>query len=260
MGDTFIVPGGKVYFDPFDANGNRTGERYIGNTQGFVLNSSAEKIATYDNEDGVSVKADEVTTRLDRMGTMRTRSLDIDNLAMWVVSTASTKTQSSGSVTDEAISAVQQGRYYQLGTDASNPSGVRGISAVTVTDDTGTTTYVDGTDYTVDLTLARLYIVPGGSIADDSDLLVDYTKAANTRDQVVALSATTQQGAVRVIGSNLKGANRDYYMPMVNLTPTGDLDLKGDPESQRHQEIAFEVELLKKDTNTAPLYVDGRPA
>lgn len=331
MPDVFVVPGGKVYFDLFDANGNPTGERYLGNTQGATQQTTPQKIASYDNEDGVAVKADEVTTQIDRTVTIRTRNIDWDNIALFAVADRSTRTQASGSVTDHAIGPVVSDRYYQIGTSASNPSGERGATVTAVTAKEGddasaaatTTAYVVGdvvipavannhwymatvagtsggsaptwptdgstvtdgtvtwqdmgliaytvtTDYTADADLGRLYTVPGGAIATaaalaaasgaELNLNVDYTRAANSRDQVVALSGETKQGALRVIASNLKGPGRDYYYPKVNVTPTGDLVLKGDPESAAYQELSYEIEVLKRDTSTAPAYIDGRPA
>lgn len=261
MPDVFVVPGGKLYFDLFDAAGNPTGERYLGNSQAATLAITPQKLACYDSEDGVAVKADEITTAIDRKVTIRLRNIDLDNLALFAIAAAAAKAQDAGTVTDEPLNAVQQGRYYQLGVAADNPTGVRGISAVTITDDDATPNpFTEGTDYTVDLALARLYIVPGGGITNGTNLRADYSTAANTRDQVVALANTTQQGALRVIASNLKGPARDYYFPKVNITPTGELELKTDPESQKYQELAFEVEVLKRDSATAPMYIDGRPA
>jgi hypothetical protein len=331
MPDVFVIPGGKLYFDELDDAGAATGERYLGNSQSANLATTPQKLATYDNEDGIAVKADEVVTQIDRIITARIRNVDVDNIALFAIADRSTRTQKAGEVTDHAVGPVQSDRYYQLGASTSNPSGERGttVSAVssaegdaasahatettyaigdavipaeandhwymattagdsaavaptwptdgsTVVDgditwqDMGLIAYTVTTDYTADADLGRIYVVPGGAIATaaalaeasgaELNLNVDYTRAANTRDQVIALSGNTKQGALRVIASNLKGPARDYYFPKCNVTPTGDLTLKGDPESQAYQELTFEIEVLKRDDNTAPMYIDGRTA
>lgn len=331
MSDVFVIPGGKLYFDLFDAAGNPTGERYLGNSQAATLNATPQKLACYDNEDGVAVKADEVVMQIDRKVNVRLRNIDMDNIALFAIADRTTHTQAAGEVTDHLLGPVQAGRYYQIGVSSTDPTGERGttVTAVaaaagdeaetheaeadyavgaavvpatpnqhwymavaagtagetpplwptdggTVADgtvtwqDMGPIVYTAGADYTVDAALGRLYVVPGGAIDTAAALATaagaalhlhaDYTRAANTRDQVIALSGEVKQGALRFIAANLKGPARDYYFPKVNITPTGDLELKTDPESQKYQELAFEIEVLKSDGATAPMYIDGRPA
>lgn len=67
MPDVFVIPGGKLFFDKLDDAGAATGERYLGNSQSANLATTPQKLATYDNEDGIAVKADEVVTQIDRM-------------------------------------------------------------------------------------------------------------------------------------------------------------------------------------------------
>jgi hypothetical protein len=161
--------------------------------------------------------------------------------------------QAATPVVDEAIT-VQQDRWYQLG-ESINPTGVRNVSAVVVQDVTDTTTYVEGTDFELDLALGRIKILATGSISDDDVLHIDYTPAAETRQQLVA-NSTPVKGAMRVIADNPEGSNKDYYFPSVNLKPTGEMPVIGAEDSWAT--IGFDIGINKKDANTPALYIDGR--
>ena len=154
-----------------------------------------------------------------------------------------------------------QGRYYQIGKSSSNPTGVRGISAVVVTNDATPTptTFVETTDYTVDLTLGRLYVVPGGAIINGTNLLVDYTKAANSRTRhagAVDLNARLRC-ALRFIANNTAGPNRDIWLPKVILMADGETQIKRDGNTGQVQKMGFKAMILKDET-LASIYIDGR--
>lgn len=79
--------------------------------------------------------------------------------------------QTSGSVTDEPIVAQLDGWVKLAGEE---------ISAVTVENTAGTTTYVAGTDYDVNARLGMIRAKAGGAITAAQALNVSYTRAAFT--------------------------------------------------------------------------------
>jgi len=86
----------------------------------------------------------------------------------------------AGPVTDESVTAVLGG----LAATASMIDTADVAGTVTVTDSTGSTTYVLGTDYEV--TPAGLKILEDGTISDAEELLVSYTtKATNVLQALV---------------------------------------------------------------------------
>jgi len=254
--NTYVMGRGRLYFDPFDANDATTGERYLGNTPGFELTIESEVVEHFNADSGVREKDDSVTIEVNRNATITCDNISNENLALFIIGDVSTVSQTGASVTDEAIT-VQTGRYYQLGVSSSNPTGRRGISTVVVQDDTDTTTYVEDTDYEVDATLGRLYIIPGGSIADDDVLHVDYAYATNSRTQIASNSTQSTDGALRYVADNAKGTNRDLYIPSCELRPEGGFQMKTENEWQA---LGFAIEFNKKDTSTEQLYIDGRAA
>jgi hypothetical protein len=134
---------------------------------------------------------------------------------------------------------------------------VRAISNVVVKSGAGfTTTIAQATNYEVDEVTGRVYILAGApGIPDNIALQFTYDVAAGTREQVVSKSQSIY-GALRFVSDNPSGANRDIYMPYVQLSPDGDYNLKGDTV----QSMGFAIEILKKASNIEAVYLDGRPA
>ncbi len=127
-----MIPGGKIYFDLFNAALEKTGERYLGLTPGFTISIASDKIQSYSAENGLQELDDETLVKITRTGKLTVRQISMENLGMFLAGQASTASQASGSVTNEAIDVLAD-RYYQLGTTVANPSGVRSVSAVTLT-------------------------------------------------------------------------------------------------------------------------------
>lgn len=252
MSGIYTLGRGKLYFDRFTNNVDkiRTGERYLGNTPEINFNTEAELLEHFDADGGIRVKDDQVTLEITRTLTFTCDNIDDDNLAIFFLGTKSTFTQGAGTGLTYDIDDVQQGLYYQIGQTAANPMGVRDVTAVSIAGASLTT------DYTLDAALGRIYIVPGGGIADGDDIVVTYTSAAVGRARVLTSDSVTIDGSLRYIAANPKGNNRDYYFPYVQLTPNGDYTFKGD----EWQTLPFTCEVLKYDDNTAAVWIDGRPS
>jgi len=318
----YQIPRGRVFFDPFAADGvTLTGERYIGNCPGVTLAIATQKAEHYSSEAGLRQKDKSVLVQVDRTGKLDCDNMSLDNMALFFSGEVEAIAQTSTSVTNEAVSALAD-RYYQLGYGTSTPGGARNVSAVvveadaaiwavatayavgairkpttgadlhyyrctvagtshaateptwptdgsTVTD--GTVTWEDGgplllvagTDYNTDLTLGRLQILATGRVGTHNStglatpLVVDYTRPAAAWERLKTGAATELTGALRVVSDNASGANRDFYMPSVSLTPDGDLPLIA--ENTDFAKVGFALEVLKP-TNMEAIYVDGRPA
>jgi hypothetical protein len=251
--DDYVIPRGVAFFAPFDGSGNPAGEIDMGNTPGFNLGVESTNLEHFSSRGGLNEKDRDVATGVNRTATMTVDNLAIENMGYFAIAAQSGIVQAATPVVDEAIT-VQQDRWYQLG-ESINPTGVRNVSAVVVQDVTDTTTYVEGTDFELDLALGRIKILATGSISDDDVLHIDYTPAAETRQQLVA-NSTPVKGAMRVIADNPEGSNKDYYFPSVNLKPTGEMPVIGAEDSWAT--IGFDIGINKKDANTPALYIDGR--
>lgn len=253
----YVLGRGELYFDRMLPNTKtRTGERFIGNVTAFSISIESENLEHFDSTQGVRQKDDSVLLQVNRTGTLTTDNIEADNLSLFILGDTGTVTQTSGPVVDESIAVSARDRYYQLGVSPTNPSGVRGVSAVTVTGPGGTPTYSAATDYTLDAALGRIYIPPTSTIPATGNILVDYTRAANTRERLSSASQGSINGSLRFIAKNPKGPVRDVYLPYVQLTPSGELNFIGD----EWLSMAFNLDIQKFDDTTEAIYMDGRPA
>lgn len=248
---------GRVFFDAFAAGTKTTtGERYLGNTPAFNFASESEELEHYDSDDGIRVKDDSVILQLDRSASFTTDNVSAENLSLWLLGDQNALVQAAAPGSTSTLTGVKKSHYYQLGRTTGNPAGVREISNVSVTDDDPTPNVISTDNYTVDLTLGRVYIKDDApDIVDGTtNLIVTYDVAASTRSQIITASTGLLEGAMRFISTNPKGTQRDYFMPYVQIRPDGDFALKGDD----WQQISFNVEILKLDDTTEALYADGR--
>lgn len=248
---------GELFFNRFEEGTfNKTGERYFGHTPEFTINVESENLDHWNADRGVKVKDESVLLQITRQSSFATDDISAENLALFFLGEALTLTEAGGSITGETHNSVKPGYFIQLGEDDDNPAGVRGVSAVTVSDDESTPSeFVEGTDYEIDLDLARIEILPDGSITDGTNLVIDYTIEATSREQVVTKNMQIN-GALRFVAYNAKGKQRDYFMPYVRISPTGDFALKSD----EWQTLNFNCELLElPNSDAAAIYADGRP-
>lgn len=94
-----------------------------------------------------------------------------------------------------------------------------------------------------------LWFAGSGSGAGPGDMPVDLGDLS-----VIAMS-TAIYGAITFESDNPVGDNVNYWFPYVNLTPNGNLDLKGDA----WQQMSFTGEALKRDAQTERLYMFSPP-
>lgn len=251
----YLIPRGRVYFDPFDANENLTGEIDLGNCPGITLAIETEKAEHYSSQTGLREKDGAWVVQVQRTGSLQCDNFSPSNAALWLTGTHEVKTQAATPVTDEART-VLPGRQYQLGATASNPLGVRNVKDITVTPQGGGAAYVAGTDYNVDTETGRVQILEGGTITASTVVVFGYTPVAGKFDSVKSGAKTELTGALRVVSDNAAGGNRDWFLPKVTLTAGGDLTLIA--EGTDVVVMEFELEALKP-ANAEAIYCDGRP-
>jgi hypothetical protein len=250
----YVLGAGKIYFAPEGSEA----ERYLGDSPGISLTVESESIEVYDSDGPTAEKIVDHPTKVTRKVSLSVRDVNKENLALFLGGDSSTHTQTSSSVTGESINgaaALAADRTYQLGVASGNPVGVRGMTSVTITK--GATTYVLDTDYELDAALGRIRVLSGGALVGTTAVLANYTRTANTRTRAESSDTVGVRGKLTFIADNSSGDNRDLVAPLCVLKPSGEFALKS---RDTIQEMSFECELLKRDTATAMIYVDGRPA
>lgn len=233
------------------------GELYMGNSPAFGLTATVENLDHYSSDGGVRKKDDSIMLQQDYAGSATIDNIDTDNLAIYLMGDKKTISTIETQVAAETLNAVEKGRWYQLGQDATNPTGVRAVSAVTVKATVGASeNLVPAVDYLVDPENGRIFIQPGGAITNGSSPVVAYTIGASTREQVLSAGVVIE-GALRYLQKNptaAGGSQTSFYMPHVKWTPNGDFQFKGDT----WQEMQFNIEIIAKGS-LASIYADGAP-
>ncbi len=251
-----VLPAGRAYFNELRADGTYVGELYLAETPGFALKVASESTVIMSDDGPVAEELVNKTTSVSRDFDLKCKNMTGDVLAMFLIADKASLTTTAGPVTGKAINGgagVTQGYWYQLGEDASFPAGVRNVSAVSIK--TGATTHVLDADYKLDATGARIYIMPGGGIADDTVITSDYTKAATSWENITSNDLGAKTGAFRFVADNTSGENRDLYVRSCVMSPNGSIEFKG---RTTPQEAGFSVKVQKPTDGTPSVIVNGR--
>jgi len=123
---------GILTFAPFDANGVLMGERDLGEVDSFALSGEVERITKYSSRTGTSTVILDAIIRVTLSGTLNMLDMSLENQALFLAASVSTKTQAATPIINERIYNAETNRYYQLGESDSNPGGVRVVTSVTI--------------------------------------------------------------------------------------------------------------------------------
>lgn len=253
--NNYTIGKGEIYFDRFDTDGvTRLGERYLGNTPGFTMTVASEKLDHFSSDQGIRVRDASVVLETTTTGTLTVDDLSMDNLALFFFGAKSTVTQAQITSTTETL-VVMPGFHYPIGITDARPTGVRKITVTGISAATPTETAVLGTDYLVDSDNGRIEILAGGIFAAGAarTITVTYTAVATTFAQM-ASGATAIRGAMWLKPFNPVGAQYNWYLPKVELTPNGEFQVKGEEWGS----MEFQVEALVDGSKSA-LYIGGQP-
>jgi len=226
--ENLLLGRGKLYFDRFDANGNPTGEQDLGNCTAVESDIQDEKREKFSSQVSTTVKLKSVTVQRTVTINITADEYSLENVALKVMGTKGELTQSQGVVTGETLTTdVTQGRWY--------PTEFRRIANVQVAGS------VEGTDFDVDSVSGRVYVIPGGNIAENSSLVVEYDHDDAALDQVIGGNANTIEGSLRFIGDPAAGPALEVIIHRCSVTPNGALGLITDD----YGNMQFAMEVLE---------------
>lgn len=211
---------GAFYFDRFLAGTTTpTGERHVGNVSKIELVTTDDVKEAYQNMTSSAGLYATVNARRKVELKVTGDEYSLENIALILMGDTGKLAQTGSSVTDETVTAsAKQGRYYA--------TDYRKISAVTVKGGvSGATAKVLNTDYTVDAVSGRIYVVPGGGIADGDIIKVSYTYATISLDVVKAGTQSKIAGYVRFVGDPAAGPTYELECWNAQFNPDGPLAL-----------------------------------
>jgi hypothetical protein len=262
-----VLGAGYVFFDEYvEASAQYMGELYLANTPSVAMQIAAGgNVKDYDADGSVASLIFDVDTMIDRGLTFTLKHMAASSFALFLPGDVSSNAATTGALTGQVVNGgkgVTQGYWYQLGADL-YPGGIRAVTSVTIKDAVPTT-YDITDDYLLDLTLARVYIVPGGGIANGTVLLGGFTKTDVDWEQIAAgRTLSTKRGRLRLIAANTAGTNRDLFIPDGILTPNGDYTWKSrDTVAQMGFTLRIQhpAELGPDGNALSPIYINGRPS
>lgn len=270
----YVVGRGRIYFDLFKAGSNQSagGELYFGNTPELTMTTDTETLDHYSSEEGLRNLDMTVLLEITQGGTFTTDEINSDNLGLFFLGDKLQVAQTQVTGKTQIIPLLKKGRYFQLGEDALNPTGVRDITnlQIVVADSSASISVGDGDISTLpgvtvlpisgnvepDLLMGRIYIeIDAPDVGPSMQAVVQYDVNAQSRTQIIG-KANMIYGSLRFISDNPVGDQKDYFFPKVALQPDGDYALKGDD----WQVMSFNFRAMKRDSGTERVYIDMRSA
>lgn len=252
--NNLTIPRGKVLFAEYKPGTKVPGPlRFMGNCPEFTLSREGTTVDHYASTSGVRNLDASIPIGGDMSGTLTTDDINAANMRYWFMGENTTVTVTAGTSVTETLEGVKKGEFYQLGRTEQNPLGVGRITTITVAG------REEFEDFEVEHGSGLIYIMPAGSIADDSEIEVTYSYPAHTYQRVTSGDLSIE-GELRFISDNPYGPNRKLVIPRAKLSPNGDLSFLSDPESPTFQQLAFAIKLMQK--GNLPLYMaaDDLPA
>jgi hypothetical protein len=237
-GTQMLLGRGKWYFDRGD------GLRFLGNADSAEITPSVNKVEKFGSTQAAASKVASVAINQTHMLAINLNEYDPENLALALMGSTAALTQTTSTVTAEALTAsAKLGRIYQ--------TAKRNISSVLVKK--GATTGVLGTDFDVeDAKLGLVRIMPGGAFADGDALTVDYSAGNVTATRVAAGTVGKIEGKLIFVGDPANGPAYDAEIWRANFTPNGAIAFITD----NFGGMPLQAELLADATNhpSEPIY------
>lgn len=213
-----LILGGDVYVDVLDASGASTGLAGPFNCTQLAFTESTDlkqRISRGKSTYGQALDAVSLKKPSEAEFTFDETTKEL--IAAALLGSAVTRNGAGGSVTAE-VHVARVGKIVQLAHGD--------VSAVVVKDTTGTTTFVAGTDYQLLSAEAGLIKILGGDIADDDQLKINYTWAAESGIQIDGGAQPLIQFRVVMDGKNLTNGNGIICeIDKAIITPKAALDL-----------------------------------
>jgi len=205
---------GKLLFKPQGSSGFED----FGNVTDFKVTFAVEKKEHFSSRSGLKVKDKEIIVSLAANLSFTADELSKENLEKFFLADSSTFTQTAGSFSTPVELTVEQGKWFEVGKYNLGDD-------ISVKDETDSTEYVEGVDYTLDRKAGLIYIIPGGNIANGSTIHI--TGSYGTVDGATKFDAgvkTSIRGELYFVADPATGAVVDVR-GTVELMPNGDLSL-----------------------------------
>lgn len=241
--DDYNLGRGIVYFAAINAaNGRPISWRDMGNAPDFTIQIEKETLEHQSSRQGLRVVDKEVVVSQKVSFSFGLDEVNHENLADFFSGEKATHTNVAIAGFAEYVMVANGnlalGRWYDIVNSSGNRAyDVDSADLVVKTNAGSPVTLVEGTDYTVDNTMGRIFTLSASAalataITGGFGLRVAVTADANasTINEVRALTKSAIAGALKFIGDNpaANGVKTEYQFHQVTLKAEGDFALIGD--------------------------------
>lgn len=218
-GNNILVGSGVVYFNRRNLDNTFAGFRHLGNVSKLEVNPAITTIEKKSSMDAARATIQRAITETKAEVNLTLDEFDPNNVAIALLGDVGTFTQSSSTATDSALGTVALG--FALDT---------GKKKITVTSvKKGGTTFVLGTDYTVDSDAGLITFLAGGTVANADVVTWSGSVPALSSAIVHALSNGNVRGAMRFVSSaDQVGPRTIVDIWDVAMSPNGAISLIAD--------------------------------
>jgi len=209
---------GEVWFNRFNASGNSTQWRHLGNVSRLEPAQSVETLEKRSAMSGARGLLKRVVTSTTSEVSMTLDEFDPENVALALLGSASAFSQSSGTATDSAIpGTVKKGQWLDTGKLKIAVTGVKKSGGASL----------NANEYEVDSDTGMIKILSTAStVADGDSITWSGSYAAVTSTQVQALANSRIEGSLRFrSASDAVGPRYLVDFWKVAITPDGALAL-----------------------------------
>lgn len=236
MANLYYSGQGSLHVATRTAGGVAMGFVPVGNVPKLTIDIEVDKFEHKESESGDRLVDLTITKQKKGKFNFTLDNLSMENLALGLYGT--TATVAGGAIIDESIFAY---------TGKRTPLARPGVSGLVVTNTSASTTYVQGTHYTVDVANGVIIIpATGSTITNGQNLLVDYTYSAHTKMDAFTASAAPERW-FRFEGLNTANNTRVIIdMFRARIDPLTGYDLINDELAT----VEIKGDLLSDDTKT----------
>lgn len=225
---------------------------YLGDTPGFTIGGTSEEVVVDSSDTPVAEELVRIIKKVSRSSTLTLRDISPSNLALFMMGTSDTASQSTG--TGNTSFTMAKGRYYKIGGDDVQDItiGTGGVHQGTATGAVIATS--SGANWQADLNNGLIYF-PTGSSATPGQVTVVYSKVATTWDHAQT-GATPVYGTLLFVADNTVGDNIRLKISRCTLAPNGEAAFKSRDNAM---ELAMTLGILTRGSNPQ-VEIWGAPA
>lgn len=248
---SLVIGRGELYFDPFNPGATQgKGEVYLGNTPEFTTSRRVEAVDVMDSFDGQRVSVEGPIIRENHSAKFTTDHISMSNFALWYGGDVTSKSQNEAMNISESF-PIYRGRHYQLGVTSTSPAGARAVHTVSAIVG-GNPINNFAANFEVDMTMGRIRVLDTAPNVVNGTTAQFFYWLRDVTSKTITMRKRELFGSLRFVSRNQVGPRKNLFYPVVKLTPSGDINHKGND----WQRLSFEVQALRRNPATDYVYID----